>query len=179
VSAPQSGGDRPADDPVQRAKDICLRLLQSRPRTRAELQQALGRKGIDAEVAERVLGRLHEVGLVDDKAFAEVLVRSRHTYDGLGRRAIAAELHRKGVDESVTAEAMGAVDYGTEEERARQLVRKKLRTLTGTDDTAKARRLVGMLARKGYTQGMSFRVVRDELRKAGADTDLLPDTPLD
>ena len=167
------------DDPVQRAKEICLRLLQFRPRTRAELQQALGRKGVEEGVAERVLGRLDEVGLIDDKAFAEVWVRSRHTYEGLGRRAIATELRRKGVEESVTAEAVATVDHEAEEERARQLVRKKLRAMTGVDDAAVVRRLVGMLARKGYTEGMSFRVVRDELRSAGADPAVLDDTVLD
>ena len=170
---------RPAEDPAQRAKDICLRLLEFRPRTRAELQQALGRKGIDAEVIEQVLGRLDAVGLIDDKSFAEVWVRSRHTYEGLGRKAIAAELRRKGVDEAVTAEALTTVDYGAEEERARQLVRKKLRTLTTADHPTKVRRLVGMLARKGYTQGMSYRIVRDELTTAGEDTTLLDDLPLD
>ncbi|MFL6143331.1 MAG: regulatory protein RecX [Labedaea sp.] len=171
--------ERKPDDPVQRAKDICLRLLQFRPRTRAELRQALLRKGIDEPVAEEVLGRLNEVGLVDDKAFAEVWVRSRHTYEGLGRRAIAAELRRKGVDEVVATEAVAAVDRGTEEARARQLVRKKLRTLTGADGATMIRRLAGMLARKGYPEGMAFRVVRDELRAAGTDTTLLDDSPLD
>jgi regulatory protein len=164
---------------VQRAKDICLRLLEFRPRTRAELRQALGRKGIEPDIAEQVLGRLDEVGLVDDKAFAEVWVRSRHAYEGLGRRAIAAELRRKGVDAELTADAVAAVDYGAEEERARQLVRKRLRTLSGVDEAAKVRRLVGMLARKGYSEGMSFRVVRDELREAGADTGMLEDGPID
>lgn len=170
---------RQPEDPVQKAKDICLRLLTVRPRTKAELRQALARKGIDAEVSDGVLGRLDAIGLVDDKAFAEVWVRSRHTYEGLGRRALAAELRRKGVDEAVAADAVGAIDYGAEEERARQLVRKKLRTLTGADDAVKIRRLVGMLARKGYSQGMSFRVVREELRAAGGETELLDDTPLD
>jgi len=165
---------------VQRAKDICLRLLQFRPRTRAELQQALARKGIDADVTEGVLSRLDEVGLIDDKAFAEMWVRSRHTYEGLGRRALAAELRRKGVDESVTTEAVATVDPDSEEARARQLVRKKLRTLPPTADTSTTvRRLASLLARKGYPQSLTFRVVRDELATAGRDTTPLDETPLD
>lgn len=170
---PETARRKPEDDPALRAKDICLRLLTARPRTRAELRQALARKGVDDEVAEQVLGRLDAVCLIDDAAFAEGWVRSRHNYEGLGRRALAAGLRRKGVDESVTAEAVAAVDYGAEEERARLLVRRKLRTLGAADDATKIRRLVGMLARKGYSEGMSFRVVRDELRAAGEDTTLL------
>jgi regulatory protein len=168
-----------AANSVEGAKEVCLRLLQFRPRTREELWQALARKGVEEQIAEEVLGRLGEVGLIDDKAFAEVWVRSRHTYDGLGRRAIAAELRRKGVDDGLAAEAVAAVDYGAEEQRARQLVRKKLRTIAGADEATAIRRLAGMLARKGYAEGMAFRVVREELRAAGRETALLDDAPLD
>jgi regulatory protein len=164
---------------VQRAREICLRLLTTRPRTRAELHQALLRKDIEEDVAEQVLGRLDAVGLVDDAAFAEMWVRSRHTFQGMGRRALAVELRRKGVADAVAADAVAAVDPDAEEERARQLVRKRLRTMTSGDETARIRRLVGMLARKGYAEGMSFRIVRDELRAAGADTAPFDDTVLD
>jgi regulatory protein len=180
--AGESAGQRtpaPPDDPVQRAKDLCLRLLTARPRTSAELHRELVRRGFDDDVAEQVLGRLDDVGLVDDAAFAEVWVRSRHTYQGLGRRALVAELRRKGVDESLAAEAAATLDDDAEEERARQLVRKRLRAVGGADEAARIRRLAGMLARKGYSPGLAFRVVRDELRRAGEDTGLLDDTTLD
>lgn len=160
-------------DPAQRAKDICLRLLTVRPRTRAELRQALLRKEIEEDVADQVLSRLDEVGLIDDGAFAEIWVRSRHTHQGLGRRALATELRRKGVDDAVAAEAVATVDAEAEEERARQLVRKRIRSMSDSDETARIRKLVGMLARRGYSEGLAFRVVRDELRAAGEDADLL------
>lgn len=167
------------DDPLRLAREICLRQLTVRPRTRAELQQTLARKGIDADVVDQVLARLDAVGLIDDAAFAESWVRTRHTYSGLGRRALTAELRRKGVDESVTADAVALVDHDAEEHRARLLVRKRLPTLDGVENTIKIRRLVGMLSRKGYAEGLSFRVVRDELATAGEDTSLLDDSPLD
>nr|WP_260191592.1 regulatory protein RecX [Actinophytocola gossypii] len=154
-----------------------MRLLTARPRTRAELRQALLRKEVPEDIADQVLGRLDEVGLIDDAAFAEVWVRSRHTYQGLGRRALAVELRRKGVDDEVAAEAVATVDPEAEEERARQLVRKRIRSLTTADEAARIRKLVGMLARRGYPEGLAFRVVRDELRAAGEETDLL-DGPL-
>ncbi len=167
----------PPEDPVQRARDICLRLLTVRPRTRAELRQALLRKEIEEDVADQVLGRLDEVGLVDDAAFAELLVRSRHTHQGLGRRALTAELRRKGVPEDLAAEAIAAVDPADEEHRARLLVQKRLRTLSTADEATRVRKLVGMLARRGYAEGLAFQVVRDELRAAGEESDLL-DGPL-
>jgi regulatory protein len=150
-----------------------------RPRTKSELRETLLRRGIEEDVADRVLGRLDEVGLVNDAAFAEQWVHSRHTYQGLARRALAAELRRKGVADPLAAEAIAAVDNDTEEARARELVRKKLRTVASADEVAKVRRLVGMLARKGYSEGLAYRVVRDELRTAGTDTNLLEDAPPD
>jgi regulatory protein len=169
--------DQPPADPVSHAREICLRLLTDRPRTRLELSQRLARRGVDEAVAEQVLGRLDEVGLIDDAAFAELWVQSRHNYQGLARRALVAELRRKGVDSELAAEAAGAVDAEAEEARARELVGKKLRTMANADEQTRIRRLVGMLARKGYAEGLAYRVVREELRAAGADTDALDTVP--
>lgn len=156
-------------DPVAQAKAICLRLLEGRARTRQELGQALRRKGIPDEAAEAVLVRFDEVGLIDDAAFAGQWVRSRHTYSGLGRRAIAQELRRKGVDSDTAGEALAEVDDAAEEARARALVERKLRTRAGTPDEATARRLLGMLARKGYPAGIAYRVVRQAVAEHSAE----------
>jgi len=163
-------------DPVEeqrKARDICYALLTARARSRHELHDALLRKGISAAAADIVLGKFDRAGLIDDVQFAEMWVRSRHTYNGLGRRALAMELRRKGVADEVVAEAVAAVDGEAEEERARELVRKRLRTLSGVDETTKIRRLVGALARKGYAEGLAYRVVRDELRAAGDEASAL------
>jgi regulatory protein len=160
-------------DPVGKAREICLNLLTTRPRTRAELRTKLLERDIEPDVADSVLGRLNEVGLVDDAAFAEQWVRSRHTYQGVARRALNAELRRKGVADELAAAAVSAVDSEAEESRARELVRKRMRSIGSTPEPTVIRRLVGMLARKGYSEGMAYRVVRDELSRAGADTELM------
>jgi regulatory protein len=177
---PRGRRDRSADDepqppvdPVSRARELCLNLLTMRSATRAELRTHLLKKGVEEQVADQVLSRLNEVGLVDDAAFAEQWVRSRHNYQGMARRALSAELRRKGVADELAAEAVSALDSEAEEARARELVRKRMRSLGSADETAKLRRLVGMLARKGYSEGMAYRVVRDELRAAGTETDFL------
>ena len=161
------------DDPVRRAQDICLRLLTSRARTKAELTQALARRHVADDVIEQVLRRLDQVGLIDDAAFAEAWVHSRHNYRGLSRRAVHAELRRKGVDEDTATEAASVVDEEAEQTKARQLVRKRLALLGDVDETTAIRRLVGLLARKGYSEGMAFRIVREELRQVGVESDLL------
>lgn len=161
------------------AKEICFDLLAARPRTKDELRQALRRKGFDDELAERLLGKLDTSGLVDDAAFAEQWVRARHAYQGLARKALVAELKRKGIDGEVAAQAAGEIDRESEELRARELVRKRLRSMTTVDEQTAVRRLLGTLARKGYPQGLAYSVIRDELKNAGAESTLLDDAVTD
>ncbi|RJQ78685.1 regulatory protein RecX [Pseudonocardiaceae bacterium YIM PH 21723] len=160
-------------EPDYRAKDIALRQLAVKPRTRAELEQALSRKEVEPDVAARVLDKLEAAGLINDAEFADSWVRQRHAYSGLGSRALKYELRRKGVADEVITEAVSDVDAEAEEERAIELVRKKMRSMRGLDSTTQIRRLVGMLARKGYAEGMAYRVVRSELKAADEDTEPL------
>jgi regulatory protein len=168
----------PDADPLTVAREVCLRLLTDRARTRQELAQALRRKGVPDDAAHTVLERFDEVGLIDDAAFAGQWVRSRHNHRGLARRAIAMELRRKGVSDEHAGEALAEVDAESEERRARELVDRKLRTVavgTAEQRAAAGRRLVGMLARKGYGAGIAYRVVKEALAERGAEADELGD----
>ncbi|MEU7010484.1 recombination regulator RecX [Streptomyces sp. NPDC046332] len=162
-------------DPAERARAICLRLLTGTPRTRKQLADALRKREIPDDVAEEVLSRFEDVGLIDDAAFADAWVESRHHGRGLARRALARELRTKGVDASLIQEAVGQLDSEQEEITARELVDRKLRATRGLDRDRRLRRLAGMLARKGYPEGMALRVVRQALEAEGEDTDGLDD----
>jgi len=162
-----SGGGPPRSE-SEVAREICLRQLAARPRTRAELAKALQRKEISEEVIAEVLDRYDEVGIVDDAAFARAWVSSRHHGRGLARRALANELRQRGVDAEVAGEALEAVDDEAEATAARALVDRKLRTARGTPD-AIFRRLVAMLARKGYPAGVAIRAVKDALAARDAE----------
>jgi regulatory protein len=153
---------------AERAREICLRQLAVRPRTRAELATALRRGGICEEVAAEVLDRYGEVGMIDDTAFARAWVSSRHHGRGLARRALAGELRQRGVATDAVREALAELDGDTEAATARALVERKLRTTTGPPD-AVFRRLVGMLARKGYPAGVALRVVKEALAAQSAE----------
>lgn len=160
-------GDRPKAT-VDQAKDACLNLLAVRARSRAELEKRLGEKGFRLEVTAAALDRLAEVGLVDDGSFAEQWVHERHTYSGRGKRALQRELRDKGVAPAEAENALARVTDDAERARATDLVRRKLTTLSRDLDRDKAvRRLVGMLARRGYDQSTAFAVVTAELAEAG------------
>jgi regulatory protein len=144
-------------------RKILLDQLTGRARSRAELATRLAGKRVPPDVADRLLDRFEEVGLVDDAAFARDWVQSRQAGRGLARRALAVELRRKGVDPEVVSDAVATVDPDDEVEAARELVRRKLRSLERFDRQTQARRLTGMLARKGYSSAVAFQVVREEL----------------
>lgn len=156
------------------AREICLRMLSTSPRTRAQLADALRRKDIPDPVAEQVLGRFTDVGLIDDEAFAQAWVQSRHAGRGLAKRALAAELRRRGVADETVNDAVEALEPAQEEQTARALVVRKLPATRGVDPAKRLRRLVGLLARKGYSPGLSYRVVKEALAEEGTD---LPEAP--
>jgi regulatory protein len=157
----------PEADPESVARTILLDQLTGRARSRRELADKLASREVPDEIATRLLDRFTEVGLIDDAAFARTWVEQRQSGKGLAKRALQQELRRKGVDDETVREALDEVDPDAEEEAARTLVRRKLRSLARFDDTVATRRLVGMLARKGYGSGIAYRVVREELADSG------------
>ncbi|WBB98649.1 regulatory protein RecX [Solwaraspora sp. WMMA2080] len=168
------GGGQPVDE-AQQARDICLRQLAVRPRTRAELAAVLRRRGISEATASSVLDRYDEVGMIDDAAFAQAWVTSRHHGRGLARRNLAAELRQRGVDPQTARDALDGLDESTERATATELVERKLRTARGAPDVV-FRRLVAMLARKGYSAGVAVPVVREALAVRSAEAAQFTDT---
>ena len=161
-----AGDPHPEDEPggpEQVARSICLRALTGAPKTRQQLADLLAKRGIPDDVAEVVLDRFGEVGLIDDAAFARAWVTSRQAGRGLARRALKAELRAKGVDGEVAEEAVALVDDQDEWDAARRLVQRRLPGLRRVDRVTAERRLVGMLARKGYGSGLAGWVVREAL----------------
>ncbi|KPM57170.1 recombinase RecX [Frankia sp. R43] len=168
-------------DPLAAAREICLHQLAARPRSRAELAAVLSRRGVEEEIAGLVLDRLAEVGLVDDEAFAAAFVSSARAGRGLGRRALAVELRRRGVQPEVSEEALAAVGTEDEEVTARSLVARRLRAMEGLPAPVQARRLAALLTRKGYPLDLVRRVVEEaveavveeEAEEADSDVDSL------
>lgn len=158
-----------AGDPEAAARQICLRMLTAAPRTRAQLADALRRRGIPEDAAEAVLERFGEVKLIDDAAFAAAWVESRHHGRGLAGRALAAELKQRGVPPADVKAAIGGLDPQQEIATARGLVARRLASTKGQPLTARIRRLTGMLARKGYSPAIAYRVVREALEQEGLD----------
>lgn len=169
-------------DPESVAREIVLAALTAAPRSRAELAQAMARKDVPDDVAHAVLDRFTEVGLIDDAEYARMLVRTRHADRGLARRALGVELRRKGIDDALAAQALGQLDADQEEATARRLAGRRLASSRDLAREVRLRRVVAMLARKGYAPGLAVRIVRDLLddeRRALGEPGQVADTPDD
>jgi regulatory protein len=156
-------------DPESVARGICLRALTGAPKTRQQLADLLVQRGVPDDAAATVLDRFVEVGLIDDAAFARAWVSSRQVGRGLARRALSAELRAKGVEPEVAAEAVSEVDDEDERAAARRLVERRMRAMHRLDRVTATRRLMGMLARKGYNGGLAAAVIREAFDSAGSD----------
>jgi regulatory protein len=172
---PQDSGP---GDPETTARIICLRLLDRRARSRAELAAALRRRGVPDEAARAVLDRFAEVGLVDDAALAETVAVTQHRERGLARRAVAQRLRQRGIADADVAEALAQVNADSERAAAERLVARRRPALREVEPAARIRRLVGLLARRGYSAALAYEVVK---AAEGADLDACdavdPDTP--
>lgn len=157
--------DGPDADPEAVARQICLRLLTAAPRTKAQLADALRRRGVPAHAAEAVLTRFAEVKLIDDAMFARAWVESRHLGRGLASRALGAELRQRGVANDDIQAALGELEPDRELATARDLVARRLSSTASLPAPVRIRRLAGMLARKGYAPGLAYRVVREAIEQ--------------
>jgi len=158
----------PPSDPESVARTICLNLLTVRARSRAELATTLRKRGVPDDAANRVLDRFSEVGLIDDRALATSMASAAHSERGLASRAVGAKLRGRGIDAEDVEAAVAGIDRASEYDQARRLVAKRLPALRGLDAQVQARRLVGLLARKGYPSGLAYEVVKAALAEDGA-----------
>ncbi len=154
------------------ARSILLRQLALGARSRHQLARKLADREIPAAVAAALLDRFEEVQLIDDAEFARMWVRTRTAAKALSRSSLRRELADKGIDPDLAEDALLQISDEDEHAQARDVVRRKLRGSADLSDRAvrdkEVRRLVGVLARKGYSPGTAFSIVKDVLADAEA-----------
>jgi regulatory protein len=157
----------PISDPIAVGRSICLQLLDRRALTRSELASAMDKRGIPAESAKAVLDRLVDVGLVDDVALASSFAVARHQQRGLSRRSVAMQLRRRGIDDEVVEMALTDIDTSSEFTAASKLVSSRMPRMSALDPVTRTRRLMALLARRGYSGELAATVVREALAGDG------------
>jgi regulatory protein len=146
------------------AKQVLLRRLSHAPRTRKELAKDLKDKDISDEVANVALDRFEEVGLINDQDLASNYVSSQYERKGLGKNALRRQLRAKGVSDDVALEAISQISDDQEFQAAFALACKKIRSLQRDDAKTQLRKIVGVLARKGYSSNLAFSVAKEVIK---------------
>ena len=160
---PESAKDLTPANPISVANNIALRQLAMSPKTRWQLEQALAKRGTSPETAMVVIDRLVELGYVDDLAYARMFVRSKTASKHLANRALKYELTKCGVSKELIEQVLSERSEDDEWSTARNLVAKKIRSMSGLSPDVITRRLLGALARKGFSSQISSAVVREAL----------------
>ncbi len=155
------------------ARSVLLRQLALGPRSRHQLEKKLTERDVPSEVVRALLDRFEEVQLIDDAEFARMMVRTRTAARSLSRASLRRELAEKGIDAELAEDALLQITDEDEHEQARDVVRRKLRSSADlsehTTREREMRRLVGVLARKGYTPGTAFSIVKQVMAEVGTE----------
>lgn len=163
-------------DPYTRAKTIVYNQLAYSAKTRGQLRKKLQAEGFDAELIEPLLDKFEAAKLIDDAEYAQSFVAQKSRTKKLSRAALRRELAERGVRGEEAESALAQRTDEQEREDAAELVRKKLRPGMDLSDRAEkdrvTRRLLGMLARRGYSSSVSMSVIREELAVYGAEDEL-------
>lgn len=163
-------------DPYTRAKTIVYNQLAYSAKTRGQLRKKLQAEGFDAELIEPLLDKFEAAKLIDDAEYAQSFVAQKSRTKKLSRAALRRELAERGVRGEEAENALAQRTDEQEREDAAELVRKKLRPRMDLSDRAEkdrvTRRLLGMLARRGYSSSVSMSVIREELAAYGAEDEL-------
>jgi regulatory protein len=162
----QGSGARPS-----KRKDIherALGLLAVRQRSRRELERRLVQAGFEPDAVEVELGRLEQVGLIDDAAFAAAVVESRMGARGESRRAVGVKLQQAGVDRNVALAALDEAPEG-EQDRADRLAQARATRVSGLDPAVGFARVSGFLMRRGYPPGVARQAARRALGLEGIE----------
>ena len=163
-------------DPYTRAKTIVYNQLAYSAKTRGQLRKKLQSEGFEAELIEPLLDKFEAAKLIDDAEYAQTFVAQKSRTKKLSRAALRRELAERGVRGEEAENALAQRTDEQEREDAAELVRKKLRPGMDLSDRAEkdrvTRRLLGMLARRGYSSSVSMSVIREELAAYGAEDDL-------
>jgi regulatory protein len=148
--SPASLADAVSRESAVFAMETAVAFLASRSRTEQEVRRRLLRGGYPEDVTEGVVSRLVELGYLNDADYAQRFVEDRLRSRPLGRRGLAGELRRHGVDAQTVDEATSAIAPGDERAAALELARHRLSRASEPDPRKRRQRLAALLQRRGF-----------------------------
>lgn len=157
--------------PREKALSLALNRLDRREHAAGELISHLKRKGIEEQLAQEVVGRFVERGIIDDQRYSRILTRMQ-VLRGKGARFIQLKLREKGVRLEL-GQVQALVDEVSEVpeiENARRLLER--RYPNAKQDRAERSKAFQTLVRRGF----SFDLARRAIESMGAEIDGFPES---
>jgi len=154
--------DMPEGPSGEDAEDLLVRRLRRSALSEREARAFLAQRGVDAAVAEATVDRFASRGWIDDAVLAEQLLYAGTSRKGQGRRAIAQTLSARGITRDVADAALAALP-DDDAQRALDYARTKAHGLRSYDLDTAMRRLMGQLARRGYSGSVAATAARTAL----------------
>lgn len=159
------------EDAREVAMQKALRFLGYRARSMQEVRANLEKHEIPEAVIDFTLERLQGNGLLNDQDFAQAWVENRNTFRPRSRRALAMELHRKGLDDEIVQKVL---DENVDEHAlAMEAAHKYLRKVQGLEWQEFRQKLGGFLGRRGFSYGVTAQALHQlwaELHSDGSQT---------
>jgi SOS response regulatory protein OraA/RecX len=149
------------DADYAQAKKTAMNMLAMRDHSRDELRKKLLKRDLMPEAIETLLDKLENSRLLNDEEFAHRFVRAQRENRKLSKSVLRRELNKKGIDPELASEAVAEVDG--EEDLAREVAAKKAASIRRLDYAVRERRILGMLARRGFPSAISIKVTREVL----------------
>jgi regulatory protein len=157
---PQTSAD--GREATAAAVAFVLRSTRARPQTAAELRAKLSDRAYDTAVVDAAIARATELGAIDDAAFARAWVADRGMVRGYSAARLREELRRRKVPQPLIDDALAQLDDRDDVGVATDLARTRAQRMPATlAPEAVARRLLGFLARRGYSEAVARRVAID------------------
>jgi regulatory protein len=163
------------EEESQKARDVALSFLSARARSVHEVREKLQRQRFAAGVIERVIADFRRLKLLDDREFARSWVESRAGRRPAGTAKFVQDLRRKGIDREIIDEVLA--EFAEEldsDETAASLLRRQRWRFAGVEEVKAKRRMLGLLARRGYAQETAQKAVEtvwEEFRKHDLEGD--------
>lgn len=158
---------------VEKALKRAAQLLAKRARSESRLIDSLRRAGFEDHAVQIAVAEMRSLALIDDDALARDIVEEELSRRPAGRDWLEHKLRRAEVDPDAAERALNeALRSRDPEADALRLARQRAKILPHRlSDSAKARRLIGALIRRGFDAEISAQAARCALTELAAKID--------
>lgn len=149
------------DEDYSQAKKTAMNMLAMRDHSSDELRKKLLKRDLVPEAIDVLIEKLQNSRLLNDEEFAHRFARAQRENRKLSRSVLKRELSKKGISPELASDAVADIDG--EEDLAREVAQKKANSTRRLDYAVRERRILGMLARRGFPSAICIKVTREVL----------------